>query len=73
VRRGWHENKSTASTSFHLKWVFSDSEPDYKTLKQGQMFNHFPNNREVTTKSGLCNRLRAIDTYGVNVDAFFPR
>jgi tubulin monoglycylase TTLL3/8 len=72
-RRGWHENLTQTSTAFHLRWVFSDAESVYKTLKPGQLFNHFPNNRELTTKSGLCKRMRAVDTYGVNVDTFFPR
>ena len=73
TRLGWIENKNHLSNAFHLKWTFSDTEADYKTLKPGQMFNHFPNNRDLTTKSGLCNRLRGVSTYGVKVDDFFLR
>lgn len=73
LRRGWAENKVQESQAFHLKWVCNDSEQDYKTLRNGQLFNHLGNNREITTKSGLCNSLRNSVVHGTSVDLFFPR
>ena len=37
------------------------------------MFNHFPNNSEITTKSGLCRSLYANTNPVMKVDAWFPR
>lgn len=34
-RLGWIENKNNLSNAFHLKWIFSDTEADYKSLKTG--------------------------------------
>lgn len=73
LRREWVENKVAGSQAFHLKWTCNDSEQDYKTLRNGQMFNHIGNNREITTKSGLCNNLRNSVVHGASVDLFFPR
>lgn len=72
-QKGWSENKHLTSSAFHFKWSYTDSEADYKSLKPGQMFNHFQNNRELTTKSGLSKNLRSVDRYGVDIDTFFPR
>lgn len=71
--RGWIENKHTNSQAFHLKWSFSDSDNDYKVLRPGQLFNHFLNNRELTTKSGLLKNLRNVCEHNVSIDKFFPR
>lgn len=73
VGRGWTENYNATSTSCHLKWTYSDTDADYKDLRPGQLFNHFLNNRSLTTKSGLCRALRGVCTYGTNTEAFFPR
>ena len=72
-RRGWHENKVVSSSAFHLKWTYTDSEQDYRSLKPGQYFNHFANNRRLTTKCGLSSCFRANTDYNVNPDTFFPR
>ena len=72
-KRGWVENKNSNSQAFHLKWCISDCEYDYKNLKQGQIYNHFLNNRELTTKSGIAKNLRNITDCKINVDKFFPR
>jgi tubulin monoglycylase TTLL3/8 len=71
--RGWAENTNLHSSAFNLKWTYSDTDADYKDLRPGQLFNHFANNRSLTTKSGLCRALRSVCTYGVNTDSFFPR
>lgn len=72
-KRGWVENKNANSCAYHLKWCFNDSDYDYKALKPGQAYNHFQNNRELTTKSGLLKNLRNITDFKVNIDKFFPR
>jgi tubulin monoglycylase TTLL3/8 len=72
-RRGWTENKNSSSTAYHLKWCYNDSDYDYKVLKPEQFYNHFQNNRELTTKSGLLKNLRNVTDFKVNVDTFFPR
>jgi Tubulin-tyrosine ligase family/IQ calmodulin-binding motif len=72
-RLGWIENKNFNSQAYHLKWCYNDSDYDYKNLKPGQLYNHFPNNRELTTKSGLSKNLRNITDFKVNIDKFFPR
>jgi len=46
---------------------------DYSTLKNGQLYNHFPNNNEITTKSGLCNCISNITSHKVNWEKFYPR
>lgn len=71
--RGWVENRTAGSNAFHLKWVYTDNESDYKTLLPGQKFNHFPNNREITTKSGLCQNLNSVSSVDIRVETFFPR
>ena len=72
-KRGWVENKNANSCAYHFKWCFNDSDYDYKALKPGQAYNHFQNNRELTTKSGLLKNLRNMTDIRVNIDSFFPR
>lgn len=72
-KRNWYENKLTNSVAFNLKWCYNDCDSDYKNLKPGQFYNHFPNNRELTTKSGLAKNLKSITDFNVNIDNFFPR
>lgn len=73
ISRGWVENKNKNSSAFHLKWVWTDVEADYKPLSKKQLFNHIPGNRDLTTKSGLVRKMRAVGEYGINVDAWYPR
>jgi Tubulin-tyrosine ligase family/IQ calmodulin-binding motif len=73
ISKGWVENTHTTSQAYDLKWSYNDSDQDYKYLKAGQFFNHFPNNRELTTKSGLHKNLRGVTDYGTNIDEFYPR
>ena len=72
-KRNWIENKNSQSQAFHFKWCYNDTDDDYKNLKFGQLFNHFLNNRELTTKSDLSKNLRNVTDCKVKVDNFFPR
>lgn len=51
---GWMEPSSRKSEEFHIKFDVADV--DVKT-KPHQFYNHFPDNRELTTKAGLCKNL----------------
>lgn len=70
----WVENRLPGSALWDLKWCISDSDPDYRELQDGSWYNHFQNNRELTTKIGLANNLRqlAVEEH-VDIDEFFPR
>eukprot|EP00930_Biecheleria_cincta_P033051 TRINITY_DN2289_c0_g2_i1.p1 TRINITY_DN2289_c0_g2~~TRINITY_DN2289_c0_g2_i1.p1 ORF type:complete len:1642 (-),score=322.61 TRINITY_DN2289_c0_g2_i1:205-5130(-) len=58
----------------HLRWRTADSEADYRQLRPGEFFNHFQNNRMLTTKAGLAQSLsQHMVSAGVDVDSFFPR
>lgn len=70
---GWYENKNSNSSFFDLKWLYMDNESDYKGLIDGQYYNHFQNNKELTTKIGLTNNLKEFCEYGANFDQFYPR
>jgi len=72
-RRNWYENKVLTSTAFHLKWTYSDSEPDYRALRPGQLFNHFSNNRKLTTKYGLNSCFRSNSDFQIHPEDFYPR
>ena len=72
-RFGWIENPNVDSVLFNLKWTYRDSETDYQTLSEGQYFNHFGNNQELTMKSGLIRNLIDNAEYGSNTASFFPR
>ena len=57
---GWVESLDKDTTFFHLKWVYNDSPNDYNKLQStfsimedGQFFNHFKNNQELTNKNLL--------------------
>jgi len=46
---------------------------DFSQLKIGQLCNHFPNNQELTTKTGLVRNLSRLCDYGIDYEAWFPR
>jgi hypothetical protein len=73
LNAGWAENANLQSAAFHLKWVTTDTDADYRMLKPGQRFNHFQGNRDLTTKSGLVGKFRNVTEYGANTESFFPR
>ncbi|CDW71356.1 tubulin-tyrosine ligase family protein [Stylonychia lemnae] len=56
-RRGWFENRILTSCMFDIKFEVQDQQADYTALRPHQLFNHFPNNTELTTKSGLTKNL----------------
>lgn len=43
--------------NFHIRFNVSDLEGSSKDLKPHQFYNHFPTNRELVTKMGLCKNL----------------
>eukprot|EP00747_Dinoflagellata_sp_TGD_P060983 gnl/TRDRNA2_/TRDRNA2_152311_c2_seq2.p1 gnl/TRDRNA2_/TRDRNA2_152311_c2~~gnl/TRDRNA2_/TRDRNA2_152311_c2_seq2.p1 ORF type:complete len:1616 (+),score=224.25 gnl/TRDRNA2_/TRDRNA2_152311_c2_seq2:71-4918(+) len=73
-RLDWVENPVPASMFWSLKWCTTDCEDDYQSLQDGDLYNHFQNNRELTTKVGLLRSLQqlAVDEQ-VDIDSFFPR
>ena len=73
LSKGWVENTHSSSQAYDLKWTYTDTDQDYKFLRPGQYYNHFPGNRELTTKSGLLKNLRSVVEFGCNIDEFYPR
>ena len=61
------------SCMFNVHWDYGDQKIDAKKLLVHQFCNHFPETRELTTKSGLTRNLNSITLPGVNQDEFFPR
>lgn len=52
--KGWVVNPGSGSLMFNVKWEYSETNKDvYKTLRNNQFYNHFPDSRELTTKQGL--------------------
>ncbi|CAE7236290.1 TTLL3B [Symbiodinium sp. CCMP2456] len=72
----WVENKVASSSMWHLKWTVTDSETDYRCIQEdsSSLYNHFQNNRELTTKVCLTRNLRRLAyEEQVDIDTFFPR
>lgn len=72
----WVENTTSGSNIFTVKWHYHDSSAsivDYNRLKPHQLFNHFRETRELTTKQGITKNLNSITKPGVDVSQFFPR
>ena len=70
---GWIDNIASADPSkFHVKFDVSDL--DVK-VNQNQLYNHFADNREITTKAGLCKNLWNLCPYEsqLQVSHLFPR
>eukprot|EP00929_Paragymnodinium_shiwhaense_P089544 TRINITY_DN49692_c0_g1_i1.p1 TRINITY_DN49692_c0_g1~~TRINITY_DN49692_c0_g1_i1.p1 ORF type:complete len:1309 (-),score=228.17 TRINITY_DN49692_c0_g1_i1:60-3986(-) len=74
-RPGWVENPLADSWLWHLKWRATDCDADYADLTEGELFNHFQGNRDLTTKAGLMRSLRKLDYSDgrIRVESFFPR
>jgi len=70
---GWIENPHPNSFLFDLKWTYTDVETDYPNLMDGQYYNHFANNKELTMKSGLIENVRSCMEHGSDFWTFFPR
>lgn len=58
---------------FNLKWVVQDRDLDYEDLGDCQYFNHFQNNKEITSKSFLKKNLSSYFDPSIEVSTFFPR
>jgi len=70
----WVENEVPQSAFWDFKWCATDCEADYRNLLEGTLYNHFQNNRELTTKVGLLQNLRQLCVNDmVDIDGFFPR
>lgn len=76
LRRGFVENPKRSSVLWDFKWCVTDLEEDYKSLQGCDLYNHFQNNRELTTKAALLKNLHQYQcdepVYGMS-DDFFPR
>jgi len=73
LRRGWVENTIPSSFVFDFRWDLNENSVDFEQLRSGQLCNHFPNNQELTTKTGLTRNLSRLMEYGCDSEAFFPR
>ncbi|CAD8123274.1 unnamed protein product [Paramecium sonneborni] len=71
-RHGWLETPSNQQI-FDLKWVYTENTDDFKTLLDGQFYNHFSNTKELTTKSCLLANFKNQCEYGYDTSTFFPR
>ena len=58
---------------FNMKYTFQDKELDYQSLHSEQWYNHFRNNKEMTTKSYLNTNLNNFVEFAAEIDNFFPR
>jgi len=57
-----------------LRWSVADSVADRQHLRPEEFFNHFGNNRALTTKVGLATTLaQYAASQRIDVDTFFPR
>ena len=57
---GWKEvsqNEAVFKSGFHIRLTISDLEGSSKDLQARHFYNHFPQNRELVTKMGLCKNL----------------
>ncbi len=73
LRRGWVENPITDSDVFDLRWDLNENAVDFEQLRPGQLCNHFPNNQELTTKTGLARSLPRLTEFGCDPETFSPR
>ncbi|CDW84976.1 protein monoglycylase ttll8 [Stylonychia lemnae] len=73
LKLGWID--TTNSSMFHIRFDITDKEGNQNKLRNSQWYNHFPNNREITTKAGLCKNLwqQCPYDYELQVSKFFPR
>ena len=58
-RLGWQQvpQQKDPRQPFHIRFNVSDLEGAGTDVKPNQIYNHFPCNRELTTKAGLCKNL----------------
>lgn len=74
LERGWVENEDHGSNVFDLKWSIKNSELDHMALWPGQIVNHFDAAACLTTKMGLCMRVRQLAWFEpADHRRFYPR
>jgi len=70
----WGFKESHNSDVFDFNWSLKTGSINYKKLKNSQTVNHFNNNKEFTSKIGLCKNMRSlILRQNVDIDTFYPR
>ncbi|EAS01070.2 tubulin glycylase 3C (macronuclear) [Tetrahymena thermophila SB210] len=72
IELGWIENKLFKSDLFHLKWIYTDINKDYENLKEGQFYNHFQNNQELTNKGRLLRNIKLYLVSYPHLQKYFP-
>ena len=66
--------ESHNSDVFDFNWSLKTGSINYKKLKTSQIVNHFNNNKEFTSKIGLCKNIRSlILKQNIEIDTFYPR
>lgn len=70
---GWSENDDIRSLMFDLKFVSKKKNIDYMNLLEGQVVNHYEDNKAVTAKFGLTRNILNIVALGKDHSYFFPR
>ena len=63
----WLENPISSSYFFHLKWDYCDSNINFEKIRPLQYVNHYPDSRELTTKSGLTKNLNSVSVPGIDL------
>jgi len=69
IARGWVENPIAQSQFFDIRWDLNENNVNFSIISNGQLCNHFANNQELTTKTGLARNLQKI----AGSENFFPR
>jgi hypothetical protein len=78
-KMGWSEVPPSVNmfkeSNFHIRFSISDLEGTTDDLRKNHFYNHHPNNREITTKSGLCKNLwqGCFGEYEHRISSMFPR
>ena len=72
LARGWLPNKVPGTSLFDLRWDFSDHY-QYELLRKGQLYNHFPGGKIITSKTGLCGLLSSVAAVHTSQKKWFPR
>lgn len=74
---GWQQvpQQKESKQPFHIRFNVGDLEGAATDLKPNQLYNHFPCNRELTTKAGLCKNLwfNCFEEQEHRISHIFPR
>lgn len=71
----WAQSNRSGAGVYDIRFELQDQPQDYSStfLKPQQLYNHFQNNNEITTKSGLCRTLYSNTCPKMGTDNWFPR